>query len=123
MVRVIHGDTVISFPIVSIRFDEPTGLLLHFICERHLFFNSPTGGPAAILGGRPAPAQTEPDKCQIPKLKCRMKDWDRFYASGEFCQAVALRIGSGYQKQHEVDGLSSMTARSASTIWHWDFVI
>ena len=37
------------------------------------FFNSPTGGPAAILGERPAPAQTEPDKCQIPKLKCQMK--------------------------------------------------
>jgi hypothetical protein len=123
MVRVIHGDTLISFPIVSIRFNEPTGLLLHFICERHPFFKSPTGGSAAILGERHAPAQTEPDKCQIPKLKSQMKDWGRSYASVLFCHAVALLIGSGYQKLLEVSGSSSMTARSASTIWHWDFVI
>jgi hypothetical protein len=56
-------------------------------------------------------------------IKCQMKDWGRFYASVLFCQSVALLIGSGYQKLLEVDGLSSMTARSASTIWHWDFVI
>jgi hypothetical protein len=52
-----------------------------------------------------------------------MKDWGRFYASALFCHPVALLIGSVYQKLLEVDGLSSMTARSASTIWHWDFII